>query len=63
MLRFLMNQHGLNQSDVPEVGTQGVVSEVLSGKRELNLRQMRALAARFSVPVSVFVDAVNAPLA
>ncbi len=33
---------------------QGVVSEVLNGKRELNLRQVKALAARFSVPLEVF---------
>lgn len=55
MLRFLMQQHGLKQGDLPEVGTQGVVSEVLNGKRELNLRQIRALAARFAIPVASFV--------
>jgi HTH-type transcriptional regulator / antitoxin HigA len=57
MLRFLMAQHGLKQSDLAEqLGSQGVVSEVLNGKRELNLRQMRALANRFAVPVAAFVD-------
>ena len=56
MLRFLMEQHGLKQGELPDVATQGVVSEVLSGKRALNLRQMRELAARFSVPVSAFLD-------
>lgn len=55
MLRFLMQQHDLSQSDLPEVGTQGVVSEVLRGKRELNLRQIKALAKRFHVPTSVFI--------
>jgi HTH-type transcriptional regulator / antitoxin HigA len=54
-LRFLMEQHGLSQSELPEVGSQGVVSEVLTGKRELNLRQIRALSARFSVPASLFI--------
>ncbi len=54
-LRFLMQQHGLTQSDLPEVGSQGVVSEILMGKRELNVRQIRALAARFSVPPSLFI--------
>jgi HTH-type transcriptional regulator/antitoxin HigA len=48
-LRFLMNEHGLTQSELPEVGSQGVVSEILSGKRELNVRQVRALANRFNV--------------
>jgi len=54
MLKFLMDQHGLKQKDLAEVGTQGVVSEILSGKRPLNLRQAKALAARFSVPIDVF---------
>ena len=58
MLRFLMDQHGLKQTDLAdELGSQGVVSEVLSGKRDLNLRQIRALAGRFSVPVASFVGA------
>jgi HTH-type transcriptional regulator/antitoxin HigA len=51
VLAFLMQSHGLRQSDLPEVGSQGVVSEVLAGKRELNLRQVTALAKRFRVPM------------
>ena len=57
MLRHLMEAHSLKQSELPEIGSQGVVSEVLRGHRELNLRQIRALAKRFSVPASVFVEA------
>ena len=55
VLRFLMEEHGLTQSDLPEVGTQGVVSEILNGKRELNVRQVRALSKRFKVSSAVFV--------
>jgi HTH-type transcriptional regulator/antitoxin HigA len=55
VLRLLMDQHRLSQSDLPEVGTQGVVSEILRGKRQLNVRQIRSLAERFNVPSSVFV--------
>jgi HTH-type transcriptional regulator/antitoxin HigA len=55
VLRMLMDQHELSQSALPEVGTQGVISEILSGKRELNLRQIRALSAKFNVPASVFI--------
>jgi len=55
ILRFLMEEHGLTQSDLPEVGSQGVVSEVLNGKRELNVRQIRALAERFGVSTAVFI--------
>ncbi len=54
-LRLLMDEHDLTQSDLPEVGSQGVVSEILSGKRELNIRQIRALSRRFGVSPSVFV--------
>ncbi len=54
-LRFLMEQHQLTQSDLQEVGTQGVVSEILRGKRELNVRQIKALAERFHVPTSLFI--------
>lgn len=55
ILRFLIEEHGLTQSDLPEVGSQGVVSEILNGKRELNVRQIRALAERFGVSTAVFV--------
>jgi HTH-type transcriptional regulator/antitoxin HigA len=55
VLRFLMDEHGLTQSDLPEVGSQGVVSEILRGKRELNVRQIRALAKRFHVSPGVFI--------
>lgn len=55
MLTFLMEQNSLKQSDLPEVGTQGVVSEILSGKREINLRQVRGLKQRFGVSADAFV--------
>ena len=55
LLRFFMEEHNLSQSDLAEVGSQGVVSEILSGKRELNVRQIRALSKRFGVSPSVFV--------
>ena len=55
VLDLLMQEHGLRQSDLPEIGSQGVVSEVLAGKRELNVRQIRALAKRFHVTPGVFI--------
>ena len=54
-LKFLMAQHGLKQSDLREIGSQGVVSEILTGKRELNIRQVRALSARFGVSPATFL--------
>ncbi len=55
VLRFFMDERGLTQSDLAEIGSQGVVSEILNGKRELNVRQIRALAERFNVSAAVFV--------
>ena len=54
--RFLMDQHGLKQADLPEVGAQSVVSAVPSGKRHLNIRQVASLSARFGIPADVFIE-------
>ena len=54
-LQYLMEEHDLTQSDLPEVGSQGVVSELLRGKRRLNIRQIHALAERFHVSPAVFI--------
>ena len=54
-LKTLMEEHGLKQSDLPEIGSQGVVSEILSGKRQLNVRQLKLLGERFKVSPAVFV--------
>ena len=57
-LAFLMEQHGLSQVDIAEdLGGQPNVSAVLSGKRQLNLRQIRRLAARFHVNPLTFITA------
>ena len=54
-LKFLIEQHGIKQCDLHEIGSQGVVSEILAGKRELNIRQVRALSERFGVSPATFV--------
>lgn len=54
-LKFLMLEHGLKQSDLKEIGSQGVVSEILSGKRILNTRQVKILSEKFGVSPAVFI--------
>ena len=54
-LKFLIEQNGIKQCDLHEIGSQGVVSEILAGKRELNIRQVRALSERFGVSPATFV--------
>ncbi len=54
-LKFLMEEHNLKSSDLPEVGSQEVVSEILSGKRPLAVKQIKALSERFNVSPAVFI--------
>ena len=51
----LMAEQDLKQSDLPEIGSQGVISEILSGKRQLNVRQIKLLSKRFNVSPAVFM--------
>ena len=56
MLAYLMDLQGLTQSDLAkEVGGQPIVSKILKGERELNLRQIKALAKRFKISPEVFI--------
>lgn len=54
VLKYLMEEHDLKQADLVEIGSQGVVSEILSGKRRLNVRQIELLSQRFGVSPAVF---------
>jgi HTH-type transcriptional regulator / antitoxin HigA len=56
VLSYLMAEHDLTQTDLAEeLGGQSVVSAILNGKRELNARQVKALAKRFNVSPAVFM--------
>lgn len=55
VLRSLMEANDLRQKDLaPILGTESIVSEVLSGKRELNKGQIEKLSKRFHVSPAVF---------
>jgi HTH-type transcriptional regulator/antitoxin HigA len=55
LLVYLMEDHGLRQADLPEIGNQSVVSLVLSRKRRLNADQLYNLSQRFGLPMDAFV--------
>jgi len=56
MLSYLMELQGLTQSDLAkELGGQPIVSKILKGERDLNLRQIKALSKRFKVSPEVFI--------
>ena len=58
MLEFLMERHGLTLSRLAaETGIKGsTLSNILHGKRELNLDHVRRLSRRFGVDPRVFID-------
>jgi HTH-type transcriptional regulator/antitoxin HigA len=50
VLRHLMEQRSMNTSDLGRlIGSKGVASEILSGKRELSKSQIKLLAQHFAV--------------
>ncbi len=55
-IRYLMKEHNLKQSELPEIGSQGVVSEILKGKRTLNIRQIKKLSSKFNISPLVFIQ-------
>ncbi|HYI14820.1 MAG TPA: hypothetical protein VEX37_05490 [Thermomicrobiales bacterium] len=56
VLRHLMAENGLRQSDLLDVfETRSVASEVINGKRPLTLNHVRRLSERFQLPAEVFL--------
>lgn len=56
-IRFRMEQGGLQQQDlVPYVGSRSKVSEILSRKRPLSLRMIRALHRGLGIPAEVLLQ-------
>jgi HTH-type transcriptional regulator / antitoxin HigA len=55
VLRFLMEQQGLTQSDLADCAPQSRISEILNGRREISKELAKALAKRLAVGVGAFV--------
>ena len=55
VLRRFMGRHGLKQNDLaPLFGTQSRVSEILNGKRQITLSQVKKLHQKYQIPVDLF---------
>lgn len=55
-IKFRMQQFGMNQSDLaPIFGSRAKASEVLSGKRDLTLKMIRALHEHLGIPAEVLI--------
>jgi HTH-type transcriptional regulator/antitoxin HigA len=58
LLAYLMEANQLKQTDLAnEIGSQSVVSDILSGKRSLTLQHIKKLAIRFKVSPALFINA------
>lgn len=56
VIKFLMEQNSLKQKDLVGIlGGKSTVSEILNGKRPLNLNHIRMLADQFHVKPATFV--------
>lgn len=56
MLKGMMDIKGLKQSDLNHIATQSVISEILSGKRIINIKQAKGFAEFFNLPTESFID-------
>ena len=55
VLRELVAANNLRQKDLAsELGSESIVSEILTGRRELNKHHIEKLSARFNVSPAVF---------
>jgi HTH-type transcriptional regulator/antitoxin HigA len=54
VLRYLCSEHELTPKDLPELGPPNVVSELLAGKQELSVENIRALSQRFDLSPATF---------
>ena len=54
-LKYLMEINNLTRDDLPELGNREVVSDLLSGKRSLDVRQIKAVSRRFMVSPATFL--------
>jgi HTH-type transcriptional regulator/antitoxin HigA len=59
-IRFRMAQQGLTNKDlVPLLGSRSRVSEVLSGRRTLSLKMIRALVSGLRIPADVLLGEMH----
>jgi HTH-type transcriptional regulator/antitoxin HigA len=55
VLRYLMTEHSFKQTDLAGIASQGTISDILGGRREISKALAKTLAARFHVSAAVFL--------
>ncbi|WP_232599732.1 hypothetical protein [Photobacterium carnosum] len=56
MLKGLMDIKELKQSDLKHIAPQSVISDILNGKRAINLAQAKGFSEYFNLPFETFID-------
>lgn len=55
VLRYLLEENGLKQKDLSAIASPTLISDILSGRREISKALAKRLADRFNINVSVFL--------
>jgi HTH-type transcriptional regulator/antitoxin HigA len=55
VLRYLLEENGLKQKDLADIASPALVSDILSGRREISKKLARSLAVRFNTGIEAFV--------
>lgn len=56
VLAYLMEEHELNLSDLPEIGTPEIIEAILNKEQALTLTHIQQLSKRFHIQPQVFLD-------
>lgn len=57
VLKFAMDSNGRTQADLGRLlGSRSRASEIMNGRRDLNLEQIRVLAREWHIPAAALVD-------
>ena len=57
VIRFMLEQNGMKQSDLaPYVGGRGRASEIMNRKRPLNLAMIRRISEGLHIPIGALTD-------
>lgn len=54
-LKYLMEKQNVESSDLAELGSPRKIAEILSGKRNLDIRQIQLLSQYFDVSAATFL--------
>jgi HTH-type transcriptional regulator/antitoxin HigA len=55
VLRFLLEEHHLTAADLPEIGDENYLLDVLEGKQPLTTENVKMLSDRFHVTPATFI--------